>query len=174
MEPPHCMLWDIVIPEASSCKYLGIIVRSDLRWADQVIYMVKKAWKALHFTMCILKKCNSNTKCSAYTSLVWPILECGVACWDHYRKGQINVLDWVQNTAATFAHHRSDSSGKPWQLRKIAHICAVFKVYMGEWAWRAVGDRVRRPFYLNRVDHNRKMKSREQKTYRKIEPFLCK
>ena len=40
-----------LIPEASSCKYLRIILRSDLIWADHVKYTVKKAWKALHFTM---------------------------------------------------------------------------------------------------------------------------
>ena len=31
-------LGDQKIPEASSCKYLGIILRSDLNWADQVNY----------------------------------------------------------------------------------------------------------------------------------------
>jgi len=30
------------IPEASSCKYLGIILRSDLNWVDHVNYTVKK------------------------------------------------------------------------------------------------------------------------------------
>jgi hypothetical protein len=40
-----------LIPEASSCKYLGIILRSDLSRADQVNYKVKRAWKTLHFTM---------------------------------------------------------------------------------------------------------------------------
>jgi hypothetical protein len=30
MEPLNYSLRDIVIPEASSCKYLGIILRSDL------------------------------------------------------------------------------------------------------------------------------------------------
>ena len=33
------------IPEASNCKYLGIILRSDLNWADQVNYTAQKAWK---------------------------------------------------------------------------------------------------------------------------------
>jgi hypothetical protein len=56
MEPLSYLLRDTVIPEASSCKYLGIILRSNLSWADQVNYTVKKAWKALQFTMCILKK----------------------------------------------------------------------------------------------------------------------
>jgi hypothetical protein len=31
-----------LIPEASSCKYLGIILSSGLSWADQVNYAVKK------------------------------------------------------------------------------------------------------------------------------------
>jgi hypothetical protein len=94
-EPLSYSLRDIVIPEASTCTYLGIILRSDLSWADQVNYTVKKAWKALHFTMRILKKGNSNTKNLAYTLLVRPILEYGAACWDPYRKGQVNALDRV-------------------------------------------------------------------------------
>jgi len=50
-DPLNYSLMGTLIPEASSCKYLGIILRSDLCWADQVNYAVKKAWKALHFTM---------------------------------------------------------------------------------------------------------------------------
>jgi hypothetical protein len=61
-DPLNYSLKGTLIPEASSCKYLGIILRSDLSWADQVNYTVRKAWKSLHFTMLILKKCNSNTK----------------------------------------------------------------------------------------------------------------
>jgi hypothetical protein len=34
-------LGDQRIPEASSCQYLGIIIRSDLSWVDQVNYTVK-------------------------------------------------------------------------------------------------------------------------------------
>ena len=86
-------LMGILIPEASSCKYLGIILRTDLSWAE-------KARRALHFTMRILKKCNSNTKSLAYMSLVRPILEYGAACWDPYREGQISALDRVQKKAA--------------------------------------------------------------------------
>jgi hypothetical protein len=35
-------LRDIVILEESNCKYLGIILRSNLSWADQVNYTVLK------------------------------------------------------------------------------------------------------------------------------------
>ena len=60
-DPLNYSLMDTLIPEREQL-YLGIILRSDLSWADQVNYTVKKAWKALHFTMRILIKGNSNTK----------------------------------------------------------------------------------------------------------------
>jgi hypothetical protein len=91
-DPLNYSLFDTLLPEASICKYLGIILRSDLSWADHVNYTVKRAWKALHFTMRILKKGNSNSKALAYMSLVRPILEYGTACWDPYREGQIGYL----------------------------------------------------------------------------------
>jgi hypothetical protein len=82
-DPLNYSLMDTLIPEASSCKYLGIILRSELSWADQVNYMVKKAWKVLHFTMRILKNRNSNTKSLAYMSLVRPILNMGPSAGIH-------------------------------------------------------------------------------------------
>jgi hypothetical protein len=109
-DPLDYSLANTLIPEASSCKYLGIILSSDLSWADQVNYMVKKAWKALHFIMRILKKGNSNTKTLAYMSLVCPILEYWAACWDLYREGQIIALDRVQKKATKFAHHTKSSN----------------------------------------------------------------
>jgi len=42
---------DQLIPEASSFKYLGKIIRSDLNWADYVHYVLREAWKALHIIM---------------------------------------------------------------------------------------------------------------------------
>ena len=35
-DPINYSLMDTLIQEASSCKYLGIILRSDLSWVDQV------------------------------------------------------------------------------------------------------------------------------------------
>ena len=102
--PLNYYLLGMLVLEASSCKYLGIILCSDLSWAYQVNYTVKKAWKALHF-MRTLRKGTSNTKSSAYMTLVRPILEYGAACWDPYREAQIRELDRVQRKAAKFAHH---------------------------------------------------------------------
>jgi hypothetical protein len=36
-------LGDELIPEKSICKYFGIILRSDLSWADNVHYKANKA-----------------------------------------------------------------------------------------------------------------------------------
>ena len=61
-DPLNYSLGDQKIPEASCCKYLGIIIQSDLSWAYQVNYTVQKAWRALLFVMHIVKKGNKNTK----------------------------------------------------------------------------------------------------------------
>jgi len=144
---------------------LGIIFRSDLSWADHVNYTVKKAWKALHFITHILKKGNSSTKSLVYTSIVRPILEYGAACWDPYREGQIYALDRVQKIAAKFAYHMRESNWETLsQRRKISRICALSKAYSGERAWKFICDRLQRPIYLSKIDHDWKIRNRRQRT----------
>ena len=148
-EPLNYSLGDQKISEASCCKYLGIIIRSDLSWADQVNYTVQKAWRTLHFVMPIVKKGNKNTKSLAYALLVRHILEYGAACWYPYRECQLSALDRVRNKAAKFSHH---SGGSDWeslaQRRKKTRMCALYKAYTGERAWKAIGDRLQAPSYL--------------------------
>ena len=53
-EPLNYSLMGTLLPEGSSCKYLGIILRSDLSWEDQVNFTVKRPRKTtLH---------NANTR----------------------------------------------------------------------------------------------------------------
>jgi hypothetical protein len=67
---------------------------------------------------------------------------------DPYREGLINALDWVQNKASKFAHQRNylkwDTLA---QRREIARICAFFKAYTGERAWKTISDRLQKPYY---------------------------
>ena len=110
------------------------------------------------------KKGNSSTESLAYTALVRPILEYGAVCWDPYREGQIHASDRVQKKAAKFAHLTNELNWETLsQRRKISRICAVFKAYSGERAWKAISDRIRRPNYMSRVDHARKIRSRRQR-----------
>jgi hypothetical protein len=94
-----------------------------------------------------------------------PILENGNACWDPCREGQISASGRVQKKAAKFAHHTNSSN---WEtrasIRILSRICAFFNPYSGERAWKAVGDRLQRPHYLNRVDLERKIRSWRQRT----------
>jgi hypothetical protein len=65
-------------------------------------------------------------------SLVCPILEYGAACWDPCREGQINALDQVRTKAAELTYHTKDSDWKTLaQRRKLARLCALFKMYSG-------------------------------------------
>ena len=50
------------------------------------------------------------------------------------------------------------------QLRLIAPIYALFKAYTGRWAWKATGNRLLKPRCLRRDDHNRKIRTRKQRT----------
>ena len=98
-------------------------------------------------------------------SLVRLILEYGATRWDPYREGQITALDRVQKKEAKFAHHMNISN---WETlascRKLSRICALFKSYSGEQAWKVIGDRLKQPHYLSRVDHECKIRSRRQRT----------
>jgi hypothetical protein len=40
----------------------------------------------------------------------------------------------------------------------------LHRAYTGERAWKVIGDRLQSPCYLSRVDHDRKIRSRKQKT----------
>jgi hypothetical protein len=164
-DPLNYCLSNQNIPEANLCKYLGIITQSDLSWAEQVYYTVQKAWRALYFVMHIVKRGNKNTKSLVYTSLVHPIFEYGVACWDPYRECQISALDRVQNKAAKFAHH---TGGPVWEPlvhhRRTARMCALYKAYNGERAWKDIGDMLQTPYYQSRVDHCWKIRFRKIRT----------
>ena len=50
-DPLNYSLMDTLMLEASSCKYLGIILCSDFSWEDQVNYAVKRHGK-LYTSQC--------------------------------------------------------------------------------------------------------------------------
>jgi hypothetical protein len=43
-------------------------------------------------------------------------------------------------------------------------MCALYKAYTGERAWKAIGDRLQVPSYLSRVDHYWKIRAKKQRT----------
>ena len=94
---------------------------------------------------------------------------------------------------AQFSNHTKDSDRKTLtQRRTIARFCALFKGQSGEWAWKTIRKRLRRLYYLSRVDHvpkirdkqrkgigkysfvNRTIKNRNQLPAEALATFLCK
>jgi hypothetical protein len=63
--------------------------------------------------------------------------------------------------AAKFAHRENDSN---WETLTERRKIALFKAYTGERTWKAIDDRLQSPCYLSRVDHDREIRSRKQKT----------
>jgi hypothetical protein len=126
-------------------------------------------WKrpGRHYTsQCAYSKGNSSTKRLAYTTLVRPILEYGAACWEPYREGQIHALDRVQNKVTKFAYRTNESTWETLsQRRMISRIVSpLFRAYSGERTWKAIGDRLQRHNCLSRIDHERKIRNRRQRT----------
>jgi hypothetical protein len=71
----------------------------------------------------------------------------------------------VLKKVAKFANHKNESVWETLaQRRKIARICALFKVYNGERTWKAAGDRLQGPCYLSREVHDQKIRGRKQRT----------
>ena len=69
----------------------------------------------------------------------------------------------VRNKAAKFAYHTNEANWETLsQRRMISRICALFKAYSGERAWKAIGDRLQGPNYLRRADREWKIRNRRQ------------
>jgi hypothetical protein len=43
-------------------------------------------------------------------------------------------------------------------------MCALYKAYTGERAWKAIGDRLQAPSYLSKVDQYWRIRARKQRT----------
>jgi len=70
-----------------------------------------------------------------------------------------------QNEAAKFAYHTNESNWEKLSKRRnISRICALFKAYSGKREWKVIRDRLQRPNYLSKVDHEWKVRKRRQKT----------
>jgi hypothetical protein len=72
-----------------------------------------------------------------------------------YEYKSIVRRQFTSNSIAEFIHLLS---------KELARFCTLFKAYTAGQAWKAIGDRLLKPCYLSRGDHNRKIKSREQRT----------
>ncbi|KAJ4426821.1 hypothetical protein ANN_26620 [Periplaneta americana] len=154
------------IPEVNKCKYLGITFSSDLGWGEHVTDTAGKAWRALHFVMRVLRKGSDKSKEIAYKSLVRPVMEYGAACWDPYRLEHIKTLEKIKKRALKCCRKNSPFKWDTLTDRRTRiRLCALFKTYRGEHAWRETKkNRLQPPNYSSRNDHSYKLRERRQRT----------
>jgi hypothetical protein len=73
--------------------------------------------------------------------------------------------DGCKKRAAKFANNTNESGWETLaQQRLIARICALFKAYTDRRAWKVTGNRLLKPCYLSKDNHNQKIWTRKQRT----------
>jgi len=81
------------------------------------------------------------------------------------QRGQVSTLKQVQKREAKFANNINELGWETLaQHRLIARICVLFKAYTGRQAWKTIGNRLLKPCYISREDHNKKIRTRKQRT----------
>jgi len=117
-----------------------------------------------------------NISCVGLTTLPPLCADC-LEIWEPHPPGTLRPcpgLQWdcftcalnpVQKRAAKFANNINESGWESLaQRRLIARICALYKACTGRRAWKATENRLLKPCHPSRADHNRKIRSRKQRT----------
>jgi len=115
----------------NSHSYLGVTVSSDLRW--RVNNVSAKASKTLNFIRHTRNVycCPSDTKATAYISLVRPHLEYAATAWDAHLVGDCKQLEKVHQRVAHFVK---------WDYRSTKSVSSLI-FHLG---WQILSDRRRK------------------------------
>lgn len=97
-----------ILSRVEHYKYLGLHIRSDLRWNDHITEITNKGMSKLHYLKRSLRHSSCDTKLIAFKTLVLPILEYANIVWDPFTQSNINKLERVQNKAVRFIFNRYD------------------------------------------------------------------
>ena len=79
----------------------------------------------------------------------------------------------MHNKAVKFANLTNEPNWETLvQCIKIAGICALYKTSPRKQAWKAIGDRLQRPYYLSRADLDWKIRNSRQRTEIRKDSFI--
>ena len=94
------------LENVQSAKYLGITISDNMDWGQHISEISSKATKTLGFLHGNLAFAPKSTKEVACKILVRPKLEYAAPIWSPYSKLQINQVEKVQRTAASWTCRR--------------------------------------------------------------------
>lgn len=93
------------LSSVKSCKYLGVILTSDLRWNEHVSYITKKAMQKLGYMRRTLRNSTQEIKLLAFKTFIRPVLEYASVVWDPCTQLNIAKLESIQKKAARFIYN---------------------------------------------------------------------
>jgi ribonucleases P/MRP protein subunit RPP40 len=166
-------------------KYLGVVLKNDLGWKEQVAIITKKGINSMNFIMRQLKGMSIQIKEKAYLTMIRPMMEYAAAVWDPYRIGEIKDIEKVQRMAARRVTGRMRRRKKvindkgelkevlerpslivkelgwkklEWR-RKADRLCSFFRVLKGRGGWKELHTKIRMESlrYGCRGSHERKV-----------------
>ena len=90
------------ISEVESHPYLGITIDSKLSWSKHVHTTTSQCARTLGLLKCTLHPATPKVKETAYNMLIRPKLEYATLAWNPHKQNNIDTLEKIQRSAATF------------------------------------------------------------------------
>ena len=109
-------LHNTILNSVNHCKYLGVVLQSNLHWSKHVQEISAKANSTLGMIRRNIKKAPKRVKEQIYQTLIRPQLEYASTVWSPWLKQDIIELEKVQRRAARFVHNNY------WPLASVAQM----------------------------------------------------
>ena len=138
----HLTLYGQPLEKVNTYIYLGLLLLSDLSWAQHINNICTKAKKLLGLIYCCFYQFSTPTSLfQMYISLVRPNLEYASQVWSPYRVGEVNSLEHVQKFALRMCAKSWDTSYQELlqlfsqldlqQRRLYLDLCTMFRIIEG-------------------------------------------
>lgn len=86
-----------ILQKSSSIKFLGILIKENLKWNDHIITISLKINKMIGILRKIKFKINNETLILLYYSLIYPHLTYCITLWGNSPAAHLNILNKSQN-----------------------------------------------------------------------------
>ena len=102
-------LYDTLLSLSDHCKYLGVILQSNLKWNRHIEETIAGTNSILGLLRRNIKVASTYVKDLAYRALIRTKLEYASVVWSPWQQFLVDNIDKVQRHSARYVH-RSDSS----------------------------------------------------------------
>ena len=136
-------LHNFTLNSVDHCKYLGVVLQSNLRWGKHIESITAKANSTLGMMRRNFKKVPTSIKVQIYQTIIRPQLEYASSAWSPWLKQDILELEKVQRRAARFVNNNywpmasvtEMISTLNWETlenrRQKARLCMMYKAING-------------------------------------------